>query len=53
MNDQAKVVVRGGDFGIVWILGWMFTLGFLKLGLWKAVLGLIVWPYFLGAALGK
>jgi hypothetical protein len=48
-----KVVVRTSDFGIVWIIGWMFAIGFLKLGLWKALLGIIVWPYFLGAALAR
>lgn len=52
MGDQTKVVVRGGGggFGMVWAIGWLFTIGFLKLTFWKGVLGLIVWPYFLGVA---
>jgi hypothetical protein len=53
MSDNAKTVVRSGDFGFVWLIGWMFTLGYLKLGVWKAVLGLIIWPYFLGAAFAR
>ena len=38
--------------GPLWIGGWLFTIGYLHFHLWKAVLALIVWPYFLGAALG-
>jgi len=35
----------------VWIIGWLFTLGFLKLGFFKGFLALFIWPYFLGASL--
>jgi len=34
--------------GMLWFGGWLFTIGFCKLVWWKALLGLIVWPYFLG-----
>ncbi|MEZ4416383.1 MAG: hypothetical protein R3E10_11615 [Gemmatimonadota bacterium] len=34
--------------GTLWFGAWLFTLGFLKLGFWKAVLALLVWPYYLG-----
>lgn len=37
--------------GGFWFACWLFTIGFLQLGFWKGVLALIVWPYFLGAAL--
>jgi len=36
--------------GTLWCAGWLFTLGFLKLGFWKGVGALFVWPYFLGTA---
>ena len=36
--------------GTLWFGAWLFTIGFLKLGFWKAVLALLVWPYYLGAA---
>jgi len=42
-------VEKHGSLGVLWIIGWLFTIGFLKLGFWKGLLGLIVWPYFLGA----
>jgi len=34
--------------GLLWCVGWLFTIGFLKLTFWRGVLALIVWPYFLG-----
>jgi len=37
--------------GMVWFAGWWFTIGWLHLGFWKAVLGLLIWPYYVGVAL--
>jgi hypothetical protein len=37
-------------FGVIWMIGWMFTIGFLQLVWWKALLALIVWPWYLGVA---
>ena len=34
--------------GMLWFAGWLFTLGLAKLVWWKALLALVVWPYFLG-----
>jgi hypothetical protein len=34
--------------GIVWFMGWLFTIGFLHLSFWRGVLALVVWPYYLG-----
>lgn len=33
---------------MLWLGGWLFTIGFAHLGFWKAVLALVIWPYFLG-----
>lgn len=38
----------GGNCGGLWVVGWMFTIAFLKLSFWKSLLAIIVWPYFLG-----
>jgi hypothetical protein len=35
-------------FGLVWIWAWLFTIGFLHLGFGKAVLAILLWPYYLG-----
>jgi hypothetical protein len=37
--------------GSLWFGGWLFTLGFLKLALVKALFALLLWPYYLGVAL--
>ncbi len=34
--------------GMLWFGAWLFTLGFLKLGFWKGLFALVVWPYYLG-----
>ena len=36
--------------GIFWFIGWLFTIAFAKLIWWQALLGLVVWPYYLGLA---
>ena len=38
--------------GVIWFIGWLFTIGFASLVWWKILLGIIIWPYFLGVALG-
>ena len=37
--------------GMLWFGGWLFTIAFAKLVWWKALLALVVWPYFLGVTL--
>ncbi|MGO9480537.1 MAG: hypothetical protein ACLP05_01975 [Candidatus Kryptoniota bacterium] len=44
-------VVNSGSFGIVWVIGWLFTLGLLKLTFWSAVLAILIWPYYIGLTL--
>lgn len=51
MPDEIKVNckhVAGGAGPPIWLVGWLFTIGYLKLMFWKGVLALIVWPYYLG-----
>jgi len=43
--------VAGGIAGPIWFIGWLFSIGYLHLSFWKAVLALIIWPYFLGSSL--
>jgi len=38
--------------GSLWFGGWLFTIGFLKLGFFKGVLALLLWPYYLGGYFG-
>jgi hypothetical protein len=36
--------------GLIWIVGWFFTIGFLHLTFGRGVLALLLWPYYLGVA---
>jgi hypothetical protein len=29
-------------------IGWLFSIGYLKLSFWKGFLAIIIWPYYLG-----
>ncbi len=55
LTDEKKEKTKSCDnatiVGPVWFMGWLFTIAFAKLTFWKAVLALIIWPYYLGAAL--
>ena len=38
----------GGFMGTFWFAGWLFTIGFGNLVWWKIILGIVVWPFYLG-----
>jgi len=46
-----KIKINNSGFGIIWIIGWLFTLGFLKLAFWNGVLAILIWPYYIGSTL--
>ena len=48
MSNDKKIKVRSDSCGIIWLIGWLFSIGFLNLSFWKAVLGIILWPYYIG-----
>ncbi len=48
--EKARGGVPASMGGTIWFIGWLFTIGYAELVWWKALLGLIVWPYFLGTA---
>jgi hypothetical protein len=35
----------------LWFGGWLFTIAFARLIWWKAILALVLWPYFLALTL--
>jgi hypothetical protein len=43
-----RIVLKTPAMGTMWFAGWLFTIGFAQLVWWKALLALVVWPYFLG-----
>ena len=54
MTEERKRWGRGAPAGaaggMIWFIGWLFTIGFVNLVWWKILLGVIIWPYFLGVA---
>jgi len=32
----------------IWFMGWLFTIGYAGLVWWKIILGIVVWPFYLG-----
>jgi hypothetical protein len=48
-NDRIRIE-QHGLAGAVWFWAWLFTIGLLHLSFLKAVLGLFLWPYYLGVA---
>lgn len=57
MAEPVTVKCRSGNGGPItgslWVIGWLFTIGYLRLAFWKGVLALLVWPYYLGAYFHK
>ena len=49
-KSRDRVVRVEAGLGMFWFIGWLFTIAFAKLVWWQALLGLVVWPYFLGLA---
>jgi hypothetical protein len=46
-----KRIDSGGMVAGLWLAGWLFTMGFAHLGVQKSLLGLVLWPYYLGVKL--
>lgn len=40
-----------GVAGAIWVIGWLFTIGYAQLVWWQIILGIAVWPYYLSLAL--
>ncbi len=52
-EDKTKSCRGGGGApgaGVIWFIGWLFTIAFAKLVWWQILLGIIIWPYYLGQA---
>ena len=47
-RDKKMKNGSAGFAGAFWFAGWLFTLGFGNLVWWKAILGIVVWPFYLG-----
>jgi hypothetical protein len=51
MEQKSRSNIRvDAGIGMFWFIGWLFTLAFAKLIWWQAIVGLVIWPYYLGLA---
>ncbi len=49
--DKCKAGAGMASGGVIWFIGWLFTITFVQLSFWKIVLGIFVWPLYLGEAI--
>ena len=50
-NVPTKNTIKVDQSGFAFFVGmwaWIFTIGYLHLTFWQAVLGIVLWPYYLG-----
>lgn len=40
----------GAAGGVIWFIGWLFTIAFAQLSWWQIIVGIVIWPYYLGLA---
>lgn len=49
-----KIKIEQHSFtGSLWVVGWLFSIGFLHLAFWRGVLAIVIWPYYIGAMLNS
>lgn len=46
-------IEQHSSVGLIWIAGWLFTIGYLKLSFWTGLLAVVIWPYSIGDALTR
>lgn len=44
-------IEQHSSIGLLWIGGWLFSIGYLTLSFWEGALALLIWPYYLGDAI--
>ncbi len=47
-SKNVNINSPGAFAGPLWFAGWLFTISFAQLAWWKIILGVVVWPFFLG-----
>jgi len=41
----------GALAGVIWFGGWLFTIAFAHLVWWQIIVGIVIWPFFIGQAI--
>lgn len=48
MSERKIKIEQHGGLGVLWMIGWLFSIGFLQQSFFKGLIAIILWPYFLG-----
>ena len=48
---ETKTIKVEHGYGGLWYVGWLFTVAVAQLPVGKALLALLIWPWYLGVAL--
>jgi hypothetical protein len=48
MSGNGKRGTAAGMGAAFWFAGWLFTIAFMHLIWWQIIVGIVVWPFFLG-----
>jgi hypothetical protein len=48
MDNMKIKIYEHGLKGMLWFIGWLFTIGFAQLSFGQGILAIIIWPYYLG-----
>jgi hypothetical protein len=51
MDRERIRIEQHGGLGLLWVAGWLFTIGYSDLGFWRGLIGILLWPYYLGVDL--
>ena len=46
-------IEQHSSLGLIWIAGWLFTVGYLNLSFGQGLFAVLIWPYYIGAALAQ
>ena len=49
-NGNQSAAASATITGPIWLIGWLFTIGFAKLSFIQGLWALVIWPYYLGVA---
>ena len=49
---DVRVDTGSGLPAAIWLIGWLFTIGYVHLTVKQALLGIVIWAYYLGRKLG-
>ena len=47
------IIITKDGLSALWAIGWLFSIGYLRLSFWRGVLALIIWPYYMGRKFTK